>query len=702
MGDEMVMVENISGVDQHIGIWVLKARATQPIPVQMLAQAKPYVRIVSPPRGDLLAIYRSLCKPGCGHSLCSLTRGVTAALEHNGFTVNRADWRRPDQPQIGRSHLCNSGTFEGPAGKFAWPHPDADICARAQADYFRRSFDGHICSSEAIRAAMIASGIPENRCHVVNDAIDVDLFTPDGPALEGWPGRFVFLMLGALNPRKGFDLALEAYGKAFTATDPVVLALKDYDYGWGRRGWCQEQVAAWQARLGEAAPMVEYVYTTWDEQQIAAAYRRAAQHGAYLMPSRCEGFGLTGAEAIACGCRVGMTGWSGQLDYATPENATLFAYTLSRNEANPQAYERDEQPKWAEAKVEDIIAWMSRVVVERPDRERLRRNSEQVRAQFTYERMAEELASALGLEKPRGGRATPATEEESGGGRVLPGTSTAAALPIAEHETLGIGIPTRGRPGYVAALLGGLFCQTKRPDALCLVDDDGGLEKDSAIVHLLALFRRQGTRCGIVPGSQKGASPNHQIAMEWLETDLVLRLDDDLIPASPDYVERLYRLICGQAEIGAVGGTYPKLDEEPRDYRKALGKAGMTNRIEDMRAGRVDLQFRNWQEAGEPVEAEHLYSSWIYRRAYLEAVGGFPDCYSRFGQREETDASVRLCLLGGYKLLVDPGAKAWHFLAQGGRRPEQRALLARQDVRTFEGRLKEWRHELLKGTGNGQ
>ena len=411
--EDQVLVSNTSGVNQYLGIYILPVGETTMIPLRLLDGLREYVEVLAEPGRSTISIYRgyekgedrdTLCRPACGHSLCSLTRGLTQALRAQGARVERHPWRNAiDHSVIGKARVLSSGSFEGPRGRFSWPHPDADILPAQQVDYLEQQFQGHICSSNAIRQALIASGIAAGHCHVVNDAIDVNIFQPDGMVADLGGDSFVFLMLGALNPRKGFDLALEAYGQAFTADDDVVLVLKDYDYGWGRKGWCQELIAAWKKRLGNKAPRIEYVYDTWDSAAIAAAYRRAAKHGAYLMPSRCEGFGLTGLEALACGCRLGVTGWSGQLDYATPENATLFGYTLSRNEANPDSFSEHEQPHWADAKVPDMVAWMRRMVREPADREKQARISEDVRGRFTYERMAQEMAAAIGLEGLGGG-----------------------------------------------------------------------------------------------------------------------------------------------------------------------------------------------------------------------------------------------------------------------------------------------------------
>jgi len=383
------------------------------------------------------------------------------------------------------------------------------------------------------------------------------------------------------------------------------------------------------------------------------------------------------------------------LEYATPENATLFGYELAASQNNLDLYEGDEKPQWAEPYAADIATWMQTVYRQQSDETRQREIADRVRSEFSFGRMAECFMDAMGL---AGGAfdaasVTPVFGAATGG--PFPGISSARPLPAIDHdETLGVGIPTRDRPGYLLALLGALYAQSRRPQAICIVNDSDNprlLEKEPAVKHMRERWERSGIRFEIVPGTRRGASPNHQLAMQRLGTELVLRMDDDLLPACPDFAERLYRIVNRQPEIGAAGGVYPfHTDGAVHSYAGENKRPGMTNRLDDLLQGKAALQF--WQYGDEAlVDCQHLYSSWLYRAEYLRQVGGFPDCYTRFGQREETDASVRLHLLGGYRLLVDTQAVAWHFLAGGGRRPEGSRERVTQDDKTFRQRLAEWR-----------
>ena len=72
-------------------------------------------------------------------------------------------------------------------------------------------------------------GIAPERVAVVPNGIDPEKFSPDR-AVEPYPlatrKPFKFLFVGGVLPRKGVDVLLAAYRRAFTRDDDVALVLK--------------------------------------------------------------------------------------------------------------------------------------------------------------------------------------------------------------------------------------------------------------------------------------------------------------------------------------------------------------------------------------------------------------------------------------------------------------------------------------------
>lgn len=95
------------------------------------------------------------------------------------------------------------------------------------------------CPSRYMRTVYQASGIPADRLQVVPNGVDTRVFHPDalpyvftdepGSArrLPSDPPPFTFLFTGGTLHRKGIDILLDAYLRAFSAYDPVRLVIKD-------------------------------------------------------------------------------------------------------------------------------------------------------------------------------------------------------------------------------------------------------------------------------------------------------------------------------------------------------------------------------------------------------------------------------------------------------------------------------------------
>ncbi len=120
---------------------------------------------------------------------------------------------------------------------------------------------------------------------------------PDGP--------FRFLHLGQVDERKATDVLLRAFVAAFPAHEAVRLTIK---CGPG-------QLAAARALHQTHArgdDRVEVIGAHVGRRDLSAYFQAAH---AVVLPSRCEGFGLVGLEALAHGRALIAHGFSGPLDY---------------------------------------------------------------------------------------------------------------------------------------------------------------------------------------------------------------------------------------------------------------------------------------------------------------------------------------------------------------------------------------------------
>ncbi|WP_165864233.1 glycosyltransferase [Capsulimonas corticalis] len=173
------------------------------------------------------------------------------------------------------------------------------------------------CNSGYVRDVYLSSGIPPEKLAMVPLGADADVFHPGAPpfVLTDEPGAsrafgrgterpFIFLFVGGTLHRKGFDILLEAYLKAFSAYDDVLLLVKDT---------CTKTVYQGQnhrERLIELAgdasrPRIAYVEDDLTAHQLAGVFTAA---DCLVAPYRGEGFCLPVLEAMSCGVPAIVTG----------------------------------------------------------------------------------------------------------------------------------------------------------------------------------------------------------------------------------------------------------------------------------------------------------------------------------------------------------------------------------------------------------
>lgn len=161
--------------------------------------------------------------------------------------------------------------------------------------------------SEWQRQWAIASGVPAERVAVIPLGVDTDRFTPDGPRYPlATRKRIKLLAVGGIIPRKGMDVLVQAYLRAFSRDDDVCLVIKGLSTRWAYHGNQGQQDFAQLPALTETsgAAEIEFIGDTLETSDIAALYRAC---DVFVAPFRGEGFGLPIAEAMASALPVVVT-----------------------------------------------------------------------------------------------------------------------------------------------------------------------------------------------------------------------------------------------------------------------------------------------------------------------------------------------------------------------------------------------------------
>lgn len=173
---------------------------------------------------------------------------------------------------------------------------------------------------------------------------------------------FKLLHVSSCFPRKGTDLLLKAYGRAYTSDDDVTLIIKTFQNPHNKI----HQWLAYAKTKQKNYPDVIVIEDELSDSQLKALYE---QCHVLVAPSFAEGFGLPMAEAMLSGLAVITTGWGGQMDFCSEETAWLVDYTFELAQTHFKLFDS----VWAVPNVKHLTDRM-RCVYELPSSQRNERS----------------------------------------------------------------------------------------------------------------------------------------------------------------------------------------------------------------------------------------------------------------------------------------------------------------------------------------
>lgn len=213
--------------------------------------------------------------------------------------------------------------------------------------------------SRYVRETYTRSGVPESKVYVVPNGVDTTRFHPEvTPRPLPTKKAYKFLFLGGTIARKGIDVLLEAYTRAFTAHDDVTLVIKDF----GTASFYQGQhaadlIAALQQKPN--APEILYLNEELSEADVAGLY---AACDCLVHPYRGEGYGLPIAEAMATGKPTVITNHGAALDFAHEGTSYLINATPTRLATNKIGeWVTVDTPSWAEPSIEHLTETLRQI-----------------------------------------------------------------------------------------------------------------------------------------------------------------------------------------------------------------------------------------------------------------------------------------------------------------------------------------------------
>ena len=237
------------------------------------------------------------------------------------------------------------------------------------------------------------SGIT-TRIKVVPEGVDTEVFSPDGPRFETFDTpTFKFLALGKFEPRKGFDILIDAFSTAFGDNPDVELIIKaDNIFTCIKTpGQILEQLLP--ILENRKLPKMKFVGQLADKHQLATLYRSC---DAFVLPTRGEGWMLPGIEAMATGLPVITTGWSAMTEYMNDDNAILLDPGELVQANDPIFGATLQQGRWANPDPVELANKMETLFYDLDLQKRLGSQARKdCETKWTWERSAEHFLAAL-------------------------------------------------------------------------------------------------------------------------------------------------------------------------------------------------------------------------------------------------------------------------------------------------------------------
>ena len=187
----------------------------------------------------------------------------------------------------------------------------------------------------------------KTKSSVVNLGVDTNIFHPKKTISDK---TYRFINLGKFEKRKGHDVLIEAFCKAFEISDDVELVML------ANNPFLDEQeMRYWyslykESKLGDK---IIFIDTISNHSQVADLIRSC---DCGVFPSRAEGWNLELLECMSCGLDCIATNYSSHTEYCNSNNCNLIEVNDLEDAYDGKWFFGNGQ--WAEVEVDNIVELM--------------------------------------------------------------------------------------------------------------------------------------------------------------------------------------------------------------------------------------------------------------------------------------------------------------------------------------------------------
>jgi glycosyltransferase involved in cell wall biosynthesis len=245
-------------------------------------------------------------------------------------------------------------------------------------------------SSFFTREVFLSMGIPDEKMRVIPHGINLeDFVTPNPWPLKTTKSKKILFNIAQPHRRKALNLALKAFGEAFTRDDDVVLVAKVFKQNKGNHNFdidFNEIYRNFEKKYPKHAE-VEFVYDYIPN--IADIYHACDIN---YSATFAECWHLPSLEALAAGIVNVVPRYGGQLDFCNDENSLLIDGKVVRAPRDHQYWKFNPSAVHFEISIPDAVKKLQQAVSEHDTlKKTLSGNMAETAKKFTWENAAQSI-----------------------------------------------------------------------------------------------------------------------------------------------------------------------------------------------------------------------------------------------------------------------------------------------------------------------
>lgn len=247
-----------------------------------------------------------------------------------------------------------------------------------------------VCSQWA--KDVINKYLPGITIDVIPLGVDNTIFYPAEKHSVALPPRqesapYIFFNAGKWEKRKGHDILIEAFNKAFEPDDNVELWMMPFNPFLNAQETNEWHRLYLNSKLGEK---IFFMDRCNSHDEVAGIMR---QVDCGVFPSRAEGWNLELLEIMACGKPVITTNYSAHTEFCSAQNSSLIDIAETESAFDGKWFHN--QGNWAtigETQIDQLVEYMRQMY-----KNKIYKNEEGLKTakDFTWKNSAEKILSAL-------------------------------------------------------------------------------------------------------------------------------------------------------------------------------------------------------------------------------------------------------------------------------------------------------------------